>query len=141
MLLMIDVLELDKANEFSVGRQLRVGRKYTYSDLDELIVSHIKSMARKVDEMTTHEKFQRGSRADTGKHLLPARLIAEQWLTSYSEANPRRSAYAFCVDKEHPGCFDLCFKTSPNAPVKSWVRGLEAIANNSPSKLCLVRSC
>lgn len=61
-----DVLELDKANEFSVGRQLRVGRKYTYSDLDELIVSHIKSMARKVDEMTTHEKFQRGSRADTG---------------------------------------------------------------------------
>jgi hypothetical protein len=63
--LTVDVLELDKANEFSVGRQLRVG-KYTYSDLDELIVSHIKSMARKVDEMTTHEKFQRGSRADTG---------------------------------------------------------------------------
>jgi hypothetical protein len=61
-----DVLELDKANEFSVGRQLRVGRKYTYGDLDELIVSHIKSMARKVDEMTTHEKFQRGSRAETG---------------------------------------------------------------------------
>ena len=67
---MIDVLELDKANEFSVGRQLRVGRKYTYSDLDELIVSHIKSMARKVDEMTTHEKFQRGTRADTGSCLL-----------------------------------------------------------------------
>jgi transcription elongation factor SPT6 len=67
--LMIDVLELDKANEFSVGRQLRVGRKYSYSDLDELIVSHIKSMARKVDEMTTHEKFQRGSRADTGTSL------------------------------------------------------------------------
>src|SRR6202043_756381 len=65
-ILIVDVLELDKANEFSVGRQLRVGRKYTYSDLDELIVSHIKSMARKVDEMTTHEKFQRGSRADTG---------------------------------------------------------------------------
>ena len=65
-MLIIDVLELDKANEFSVGRQLRVGGKYTYSDLDELIVSHIKSMARKVDEMTTHEKFQRGSRADTG---------------------------------------------------------------------------
>jgi len=105
----IDVLELDKANEFSVGRQLRVGRKYTYSDLDELIVSHIKSMARKVDEMTTHEKFQRGSRDDT-----------EQWLTTYSEANPRRSAYAFCIDKEHPGYFDLCFKTSPRAPVKSW---------------------
>lgn len=69
-ILIVDVLELDKANEFSVGRQLRVGRKYTYSDLDELIVSHIKSMARKVDEMTTHEKFQRGSRADTGSTLV-----------------------------------------------------------------------
>lgn len=68
--LIVDVLELDKANEFSVGRQLRVGRKYTYSDLDELIVSHIKSMARKVDEITTHEKFQRGSRADTGSSRL-----------------------------------------------------------------------
>lgn len=45
----------------------------------------------------------------------------EQWLTSYSEANPRRSAYAFCIDKQHPGYFDLCFKTSPKAPVKSWV--------------------
>jgi transcription elongation factor SPT6 len=135
---MKDVLELDKANEFSVGRQLRVGRKYTYSDLDELVVSHIKSMARKVDEMTTHEKFQRGSRADTGKFFLHMGLIPEQWLTSYSEANPRRSAYAFCVDKEHPGFFDLCFKTSPSAPVKSWVLGLRTIANDSPSKLCPV---
>ena len=119
--LIVDVLELDKANEFSVGRQLRVGRKYTYSDLDELIVSHVKSMARKVDEMTTHEKFQRGSRAETGILFLSLVLIPEQWLTSYSEANPRRSAYAFCVDREHPGYFDLCFKTSPRAPVMSWV--------------------
>jgi transcription elongation factor SPT6 len=119
--LIVDVLELDKENEFSVGRQLRVGRKHTYSDLDELIVSHVKSMARKVDEMTTHEKFQRGSRAETGMLFLNFVLIPEQWLTSYSEANPRRSAYAFCIDREHPGYFDLCFKTSPRAPVMSWV--------------------
>jgi transcription elongation factor SPT6 len=31
----IDVLELQKENEFSVGRSLRIGGKYTYSDLDE----------------------------------------------------------------------------------------------------------
>ena len=67
----IDVLELQKETEFSVGRTLRVGGKYTYSDLDELIVEHVKAMARKVDELMQHEKFQKGSRADLGKQLAP----------------------------------------------------------------------
>jgi transcription elongation factor SPT6 len=62
----LDVLELQKENEFSVGRQLRIGGKYTYSDLDELIVDHVKAMAKKVDEMTQHEKYQKGSRSDIG---------------------------------------------------------------------------
>ena len=65
----IDVLELQKENEFSVGKQLRIGSKYTYSDLDELIVEHIKSMAKKVDELMQHEKYQKGSRNDTGRIL------------------------------------------------------------------------
>ena len=69
----IDVLELDKENEFSVGRTLKIGGRFTYSDLDELIVNHVKAMARKVDEMMLHEKYQNGSRADTGKLLLPSR--------------------------------------------------------------------
>lgn len=66
----IDVLELDKENEFSVGRVLKVGGKYTYSDLDDLIVNHVKAMARKVEEMTLNDKFQDGSKAETGKFLL-----------------------------------------------------------------------
>lgn len=53
----IDVLELDKENEYSVGRTLRVG-KFSYSDLDELIVLHVKAMAKKVTEMMADEKFQ-----------------------------------------------------------------------------------
>jgi transcription elongation factor SPT6 len=63
----IDVLELDKENEYSVGRILKIGGRYTYSDLDELIVSHVQAMARKVDEMMAHEKYQEGSKTDTGK--------------------------------------------------------------------------
>lgn len=62
----IDVLELQKENEFSVGRLLRVG-KFNYTDLDELIVDHVKAMARKVAEMMQHEKFQKGSRSELGK--------------------------------------------------------------------------
>ena len=63
----IDVMELDKDNEFSVGRKLRIGNKYNYSDLDELIVDHVKAMAKKVDEMMQHEKYQSGSKSETGK--------------------------------------------------------------------------
>lgn len=62
----LDVLELNKENEFSVGKILKVGNA-TYSDLDELIVSHVKAMARKVEEMINCEKYQRGTKADTGK--------------------------------------------------------------------------
>ena len=62
----LDVLELDKENEFSVGRTLRVG-KLSYSDLDELIVLHVKAMAKKVDEMMGDDRYQPGSKAQTGK--------------------------------------------------------------------------
>jgi len=105
----IDVLELQKENEFSVGRQLRIGGKYNYSDLDELIVDHVKAMAKKVDEMTQHEKFQKGSKSDI-----------EKWLTTYTEANPKRSVYAFGLDPRHPGYFFLAFKAGFNAQVSSW---------------------
>jgi len=63
----IDVLELQKDNEFSLGRVLRIGGKYNYSDLDELIVDHVKAMARKINEMMQHEKYQAASRLETGK--------------------------------------------------------------------------
>ena len=62
----IDVLELDKDSEFSVGKILKIGGRFTYSDLDELIVNHVKAMARKVDELMLNEKYQGGTKADTG---------------------------------------------------------------------------
>lgn len=72
----IDVLELQKENEFSVGKVLRVGSKYSYTDLDELIVDHVKAMAKKVEELMQHEKFQKGSRSDLGKHTqTDARIV------------------------------------------------------------------
>jgi transcription elongation factor SPT6 len=65
----IDVLEMDKENEFALGKTLKIGGKYTYSDLDELIVLHVKAMAKKVEEIMLHEKFQNGSKADTGMYF------------------------------------------------------------------------
>lgn len=78
----IDVLELNKENEFSVGKTLKIAGRYTYSDLDELIVNHVKAMARKVDEMMLHEKYQSGSKADTGSlRLHPPFLVSSTKLT------------------------------------------------------------
>ncbi|KAL4951975.1 SH2 domain-containing protein [Aspergillus filifer] len=105
----IDVLELDKENEFSVGRTLKVGGRFTYSDLDDLIFNHVKAMAKKVDEMMLHEKYQEGSRDAT-----------HEWLNTYTTANPRRSAYAFCIDPKHAGYFFLCFKAGTHAQGQSW---------------------
>ena len=67
----IDVLELDKSNQLSGGTTLKIGGRYNYSDLDELIVNHVKAMAKKVDEMMLHEKYQNLSKADTGKQRHP----------------------------------------------------------------------
>ena len=50
-----------------MGRQLRIGGKWTYTDLDELIVDHVKAMAKKVVEMMGHEKYQTGTKAEIGK--------------------------------------------------------------------------
>ncbi|KAI1443319.1 transcription elongation factor Spt6 [Annulohypoxylon stygium] len=105
----IDVLELQKETEFSVGKTLRIGGKYTYTDLDELIVEHVKAMAKKVDEMIGHEKFSRGSVNDT-----------EKWLATYADANPNRSMYRFCINPKRAGYFFLCFKASRSSPVHMW---------------------
>ena len=67
----IDVLELDKSNQLSGGTTLKIGGRYNYSDLDELIVNHVKAMAKKVDEMMGHEKYQNLSKAETGEQLQP----------------------------------------------------------------------
>lgn len=125
----IDVLELEKDNEFSIGKRLRIDGKFTYSDLDELIASHIKGMARKVDEMMQDDKYQNGSKAQTGmlysfeephvdlKLTFPT---TDQWLTTYAEANPKRSMYAFCINPKYPGYFYLCFKAGLHAHLGAW---------------------
>ena len=123
----IDVLELDKSNQLSGGTTLKIGGRYNYSDLDELIVNHVKAMAKKVDEMMLHEKYQNLSKADTGEqwHSSPppssfANLSTERWLTTYTEANPKRSVYNFCIDPKHAGYFFLCFKAGQHAQVQHW---------------------
>jgi transcription elongation factor SPT6 len=65
----LDILEMNKPNQFALGKQLKIG-KTTYTDLDELIVNHIEAMARKVTELTRDERFQTGTKEETGMFLL-----------------------------------------------------------------------
>ncbi|KAF2202531.1 transcription elongation factor Spt6 [Delitschia confertaspora ATCC 74209] len=104
----IDVLELGKENEYSVGKTLKVGRN-SYSDLDELIVNHVQAMAKKVTEMMKDERFQKGSKETT-----------DQWLKTYTEANPKRFMYAFCIMPKFPGYFWLCYRAGQQAPPGAW---------------------
>lgn len=85
----IDVLELDKENEFSVGRTLKVGGKYSYSDLDELIVLHVQAMSRKVEEMMTDERYQNGTKTQTG--MLFSTSPVRQMLNSLTNFYPQNN--------------------------------------------------
>jgi transcription elongation factor SPT6 len=103
----LDVLEMEKDNEYSLGKYLQVdGHRYT--DLDELIIGHIQAMLRKVEEMINCDKFQNGGPSEV-----------EKWITRYTEANGR-STYRYCYDHKRPGWFYLCFKTTPKAQMQLW---------------------
>jgi transcription elongation factor SPT6 len=50
--------------------------------------------------------------------LLTARI--EDWLTTYCAANPKRSMYQFCLNREKPGFFHLSFKAGQKAKLMDW---------------------
>ncbi len=122
-----------------------------YTDLDELIVEHIQAMAKKVEEMMRHEKFQKGSRADLGKRLYVfsclsacTRLLTlsrqqRSGLTTYMDANPDRSTYAFCIDtRKGEGRLLLpLLQVQPRVAVVAWdvrviPKGYELLKNSYP---------
>ena len=50
----------------------------------------------------------------------PFFLFTDQWLETYTKANPRRSAYAFCINPKYPGYFYLCFKAGEHSRLQNW---------------------
>ncbi|KAL8281073.1 hypothetical protein RQP46_006431 [Phenoliferia psychrophenolica] len=105
----IAVLELNKTNEFSLGSPLQIGnKKYQYIDLDELIVMHVKQMARKVEEMMAHEKYK-GTQAQL-----------DLYLQNTTMAVPDKSAYGFGLDKANPGQFVVSFRVNQHSQIHSW---------------------
>lgn len=104
----LDVLEIDKPNEFAIGQTLQVGGTYKYSDLDELIVMHVRPWP------------QSGTDGESRKVLKMAKGQVEEWLRTYTQSNPNRSVYAFCFDHKRAGYFNLMFQTGRNTPIQVW---------------------
>ncbi|TIA88498.1 hypothetical protein E3P99_02569 [Wallemia hederae] len=104
----IDVLEIDKANEWSLGRLLRIGNA-TYTDLDEMLVMHVQPMVRKVEELINHEKYHGPTEDDMAKYL-----------TDFVKANVNRSNYAFCLDRRDAGSFVLGFIANAHSRLNKW---------------------
>ncbi|KDE06243.1 hypothetical protein MVLG_03402 [Microbotryum lychnidis-dioicae p1A1 Lamole] len=120
----IAVHEMNKANEWALGSLLRItkpidvsqpnasrGEAYwSYSDLDELIVSHIKQMSLKVGELMAHDKFK-GDKA-----------ALDNFLSNSLMVNPNISAYGFAINKDpkKPGLFMVTFRANDGAEPHSW---------------------
>ena len=90
-------------------------------------------MAKQVDHMMDNEKYRSGSKAEIGMQalqmsfenshsMLTSASPTESWLTTYTEANPKRSVYAFYIDPKHPGYFYLCFKPGQHAQSPAMAR-------------------
>lgn len=54
----VDIQEIDKPNEYALGRILRIGGKYSFGDLDDVIVNYVKAIMRMLEEAERSEKFR-----------------------------------------------------------------------------------
>ncbi|KAG7092573.1 hypothetical protein E1B28_008921 [Marasmius oreades] len=106
----IDVTEInaDPTGQ-TTGGQLVVDNSHTYADLDELIVNHVQAMARRVEELMTHDRFKAGSEDEL--HLFLKNQLA---------ANPAKSMYGFTLNRKRPGHFNLCFLANKQSSVQTW---------------------
>lgn len=104
----IDVVELRKNGEIYGPVQYKVG-DYTFDDLDQLIVTYVEAIAAKAEELMSHPKYRSGGAKALESHL-----------ESLTMANPRLSAYGFCLS-DRPGYFILGFKLNAKSPAVKWV--------------------
>jgi transcription elongation factor SPT6 len=125
----LDVTELnaDPTGQ-TVGGTLIVDSTHSYADLDELIVNHVQTMARKVEQLMAHERFKHGSEDDLRERRIyfffPHKT--DYWtdlsLKNSLAANPAKSMYGFTLNRKRPGHFSLCFLANKNSVVQTWVR-------------------
>ncbi|CAG8471482.1 2557_t:CDS:10 [Paraglomus occultum] len=101
----LDVMELPKGPDGKA--KVKVG-EYEYSEIDELLVHHIDSSARKLGSLLNHSKFR------TDKAALENYLLKQlQW-------SPQFAAYGFCLDPVKAGGFLIGIRNSLRTETVYW---------------------
>lgn len=104
----VDILEQEKENPLALGKTLIVeGQRY--HDLDQIIVEYLQNKVRLLNEITSNEKFKKGTKKEVTK-----------FIEDYSKVNPNRSVYYFSFNYEHPGWFYLMFKINAQSKLYTW---------------------
>lgn len=124
-----DVVEVNlDPTQPQASSQFIVDDRFTYSDLDDLLVNHVKSMSRKVDDLMASEKYKGGTNQDLSASFEPFLSFAysdtellDNWLTNFVKMNPNRSSYAFGLNRQKAGYFNLSFLANIDSPVQTWV--------------------
>lgn len=104
----VDILEKDKENPLALGKTLIV-EDQKYHDLDQIIVEYLQNKVRLLNEITSNEKFKKGTKKEVIK-----------FIEDYSKVNPNRSVYYFSFNYEHPGWFYLMFKINAQSQLYVW---------------------
>ncbi|CCF55974.1 hypothetical protein KAFR_0A05390 [Kazachstania africana CBS 2517] len=104
----IDIKELEKENPLALGKVLVVDGQ-RYHDLDQLIVEFLQQKIRLLNEMTSNEKFKKGTPKEVTK-----------FIEDYSKVNPKKSVYYFSLNYDHPGWFFINFKINANSKLYTW---------------------
>ncbi|KAF9363497.1 Transcription elongation factor spt6 [Mortierella sp. NVP85] len=102
-----DILEMDKKDDYSLGKTLKIGNS-KYSDLDELLVSHIESILSKTETLMASPKYKES--ANDLRHSLDTQ----------TKAKPQAAVYGFTLDRKYPGHFLLVFKIGAKSPIEEW---------------------
>ncbi|KAF9115075.1 Transcription elongation factor spt6 [Mortierella sp. AM989] len=102
-----DILEMDKKDDVSLGKTLKIDNA-KYSDLDELLVSHIEAILSKTEVLMANSKYK-----ENGADL-------RQSLETQTKAKPGAAVYGFTLDREFPGYFVLVFKMGAKASIEEW---------------------
>ncbi|KAI9490605.1 SH2 domain-containing protein [Zychaea mexicana] len=103
----IDVVEMRKDASVFAPVQYKIG-EHIFDDLDQLIVTYVEAIAAKAEELIAHPKYRPGGATALKSHL-----------SSLTMANPRISAYGFCLS-DRPGYFELGFKLNAKSPAAQW---------------------
>lgn len=100
----IEVKELDKENEFTLGTKLRIDDQ-DFSDFDEIDAFYVEKLNKNFLNAYRHHKFRQGTTEE---------LVA--FINREINANPKRIPYAVGLSQKHPGKLTLVYRLGVNMP-------------------------